>query len=78
MHFVCYGNFDGVNHADRQSSRYSTRTYERYLKNVNTWEFQPSNVAAQFGELSNLVELGLPGMTGYSTYIENIYMTGHI
>jgi len=78
MHFVCYGNFDGVNHADRQSSRYSTRTYERYLKNVNTWEFQASNVAAQFGELSNLADLGLPGMSGYSTYIENIYMTGRI
>lgn len=78
MHFVCYGNFDNEHHADRQNSRYSTRTYERYLKNVNTWEFQASNVAAQFGDLSNLTELGLPGMTGYSTYIENIYMTGHI
>lgn len=78
MHFVCYGNFDSVNHVDRQASRYSTLTYERYLKGVNTWEFSAYNVAAQFGDLSNLATLGLTGMTGYSSYIENLYMTGHI
>lgn len=78
MHFVAYGNFDGTNHADRQTSRYSTRTYERYLKDVNTWEFSAANVAAQFGDLSNLATLGLTGMTGYSSYINNLYMTGHV
>lgn len=78
MHFVAYGNFDGTNHADRQTSRYSTRTYERYLKDVNTWEFSAANVAAQFGDLSNLAALGLTGMTGYSSYINNLYMTGHV
>lgn len=74
MHFVCYGNF---NNTDRQSSRYSTLTYERFLKNVTTWEFSASNLAAQFGDLSNLKVHGLE-MTGYSAYLNNIYMTGTI
>ncbi len=74
MHFVSYGNFSDE---DRQSSRYSTLTYERYLTGVNTWEFQASNVAAQFGDLSNLSVFGL-SMTGYSAYLNNIYMSGAI
>lgn len=74
MHFVAYGNFSNTS---RQTSRYSTRTYERYLKAVTTWEFSTYNVAAQFGDLSNLSEFGLD-MTGYSAYLENIYMSGHI
>lgn len=74
MKFVAYGNFSNT---DRQKSRYSTRTYERYLTGVNTWEFQQSNVAAQFGDLSNLSEFGL-NMTGYSAYLNNIYMSGVI
>lgn len=75
MHFVGYGNFTDP---DRQVSRYSTRTYERFLKGVNTWEFSSSNIAAQFGDLSNLSVLGLEGMTGYSAYLNNIYMSGTI
>lgn len=74
MHFVCYGNFSNT---QRQSSRYSTLTYERFLKNVTTWEFSASNLAAQFGDLSNLEVHGLK-MTGYSAYLNNIYMTGTI
>ena len=74
MHFVCYGNFSNT---QRQSSRYSTLTYERFLKNVTTWEFSASNLAAQFGDLSNLKVHGLK-MTGYSAYLNNIYMTGTI
>lgn len=74
MHFVCYGNFS---HADRQQSRYSTLTYERYLTEVNTWEFGESNIAAQFGDLSNLSVFGLK-MDGYSAYLKNIYMSGTI
>ena len=74
MHFVCYGNFSNT---QRQSSRYSTLTYERFLKNVTTWEFGASNLAAQFGDLSNLEVHGLK-MTGYSAYLNNIYMTGTI
>lgn len=74
MHFVCYGNFSNV---DRQQSRYSTLTYERYLTEVNTWEFSESNIAAQFGDLSNLSVFGLK-MDGYSAYLKNIYMSGTI
>lgn len=74
MHFVCYGNF---NNKDRQSSRYSTLTYERLLRDVNTWEFQSYNIAMQTGDLSNLNTFGLD-MTGYSIYADNIYMSGTI
>lgn len=74
MHFVCYGNFTNP---DRQSSRYSTLTYERYLYKVNTWEFGAINIAAQFGDLSNLRVYDLD-MTDYSAYLNNIYMTGRL
>ena len=74
MHFVGYGNFSNK---DRQTSRYSTRTYERYLQNVNDWEFTAANIAAQFGDLSNLSAFGMD-MAGYSAYLNNIYKTGRI
>ena len=74
MHFVGYGNFTD---STRQSSRYSTLTYERYLTGVKTWEFSKSMVAAQFGDLSNLNVFGL-SMAGYSAYLDNIYMSGTI
>lgn len=74
MHFVGYGNFSDKN---RQTARYSTRTYERYLQNVNDWEFGIANIAAQFGDLSNLSAFGMD-MTGYSAYLNNIYMIGTI
>ena len=74
MHFVAYGNFTDKT---RQSSRYSTLTYERYLKDVNDWTFTEDNIAAQFGDLSNLSIFGL-NMTGYSAYLNNIYMSGTI
>ncbi len=74
MHFVGYGNFTDKS---RQTSRYSTRTYERYLKGVNDWEFTADNIGAQFGDLSNLSVFGMH-MTGYSAYLNNIYMTGVI
>lgn len=74
MHFVGYGNFTDPT---RQTSRYSTRTYERYLKDVNDWEFTSSMIAAQFGDLTNLSVLGLQ-MEGYSAYLNNIYMSGTI
>ena len=75
MHFVGYGNFSN---SDRQKSRYSTRTYERFLTGVNTWEFSSSMIAAQFGDLTNLSVLGFEGMSGYSAYLNNIYMSGTI
>lgn len=74
MHFVGYGNFTDT---ARQTSRYSTRTYERYLKDVSNWEFTSANIAAQFGDLSNLSVYGL-AMSGYSAYLHNIYMSGTI
>lgn len=74
MHFVAYGNFSDVT---RQTSRYSTLTYERYLYNVNTWEFGINNIGAQFGDLSNLDAFDLD-MEGYSAYLKNIYFTGRI
>lgn len=74
MHFVVYGSFTDK---DRQQSRYSTLTYERYLKDVNDWEFTKHNIGAQFGDLSNLSVFGL-NMTGYSAYLNNIYMSGVI
>lgn len=73
-HFPVYGNFSNP---ERQSSSYSTRTYTRFLRNVSDWEFSAYNVAAQFGDPSNLSAFGLD-MTGYSAYLDNIYMTGRI
>lgn len=77
MHFVGYGNFDTVHHPERQTSRYSTRTYERFLRHVNDWEIRAENIAAQFGDLSNLSVFGM-NMEGYSAYLNNIYMSGVI
>lgn len=74
MTFVGYGSFS--NEA-RQTSRYETRTYQRYLKGVSDWEFISSNIAAQYGDLSNLSVFGID-MKGYSAYLNNIYMSGVI
>lgn len=59
----------------RRTSRYETRTYQRYLRGVSDWEFTAENIAAQFGDLSNLSVFGL-AMSGYSAYLDNIYMQG--
>lgn len=72
MKFVAYGSFTD---ASRRTSRYSTRTYQRYLRGVSDWEFTAENIAAQFGDLSNLSVFGLV-MSGYSAYLDNIYMQG--
>lgn len=74
MTFVAYGSFTNP---DRQSSRYSTRTYQRYLRNVSDWEFTAGNIAAQFGDLTNLSVFGIQ-MSGYSAYLDNIYLQGMI
>lgn len=74
MTFVAYGSF--TNPA-RQSSRYSTRTYQRYLRNVSDWEFTAENIAAQFGDLTNLSVFRIQ-MSGYSAYLDNIYLQGMI
>jgi hypothetical protein len=74
MHFVVYGNFSDKT---RQSGRYSTRTYERFLVDVNDWEFTGAMVARQDGDLRNLSIFGI-NMDGYSSYLNNIYMVGTI
>lgn len=74
MTFVGYGSFTDDN---RRTSRYETRTYQRYLRGVSDWEFTADNVAAQFGDLSNLSIFGI-SMSGYSAYLNNIYMSGVI
>lgn len=74
MTFVGYGSFSNE---DRQTSRYETRTYQRYLTGVSDWEFTASNIAAQYGDLSNLSVFGIE-MRGYSAYLNNIYMSGVI
>lgn len=74
MTFVAYGSFTN---SARQSSRYSTRTYQRYLRNVSDWEFTAENIAAQFGDLTNLSVFGIQ-MSGYSAYLDNIYLQGMI
>ncbi|EJW89743.1 hypothetical protein EVA_22150, partial [gut metagenome] len=51
MHFAVYGN---PARTERQQSRYSTLTYERYLKGVKDWRFDSTHIRAQFGDLSNL------------------------
>lgn len=82
MHFVGYGNNakkeDGTwKYPERQTSRYSTRTYERYLHNVNSWEIGSGNIGAQFGDMTNLSIFGI-NMQGYSEYLDNVYMRGRI
>lgn len=74
MTFVAYGSFTNT---ARRSSRYSTRTYQRYLRNISDWEFTAENIAAQFGDLTNLSVFGIQ-MSGYSAYLDNIYLQGMI
>ena len=74
MNIVAFGN---TTDTSRQTSRYSTRTYERYLVGMNDWRIRLRNIAAQFGDLSNLSAHGL-NMRGYSAYLKNIYLQGYI
>jgi hypothetical protein len=74
MNFASYGNFTDK---DRQMSYYEAPSYRRQLRDVNTWEFSASNIAMQFGDLSNLSVYGLD-MTGYSAFMNNLYVSGTI
>lgn len=71
MEFIVLCNPEDTN---RQSCRYSTPRYERYIENLTSWEIMPQNVAAQFGDLSNLGQ----DMTGYSAYLNNLYISGRM
>lgn len=76
MKFVVYGNFTDPN---RRSSAYATRTYKRYLKDVNTWQIDWTNIASQFGLLDGLNIPGGPNdgnLIGDGAYLTNVYMTG--
>ena len=75
MHFVCYGNRTDT---ARQSSRYSTLTYERFLTGVSDWEFTSKQIRMQVGDLSAFSPV--PGMdfSGYSVYANSIYLDGHL
>lgn len=75
MNFAAFGN---TTNPDRQTSSYETRTYQRYLIDMNDWEITVMNVAAQYGDLSNLNSLGLPPMSGYSVYLKNVYFSGNL
>lgn len=75
MHFVAYGNFTD---ADRQGSAYATTNYYRFLKNVDDWDITAKNIAMQFGDLTNLKTEYDIDMTGYSAYLQNVYLTGLI
>ena len=74
MNIVAFGN---TTNTTRQTSRYVTRTYERYLVGMNDWRITLKNIAAQFGDLTNLSAHGL-NMNGYSAYLKNIYLQGYI
>lgn len=74
MNIVAFGN---TTDTTRQTSRYVTRTYERYLVGMNDWRIKIKNIAAQFGDLTNLLAHGF-NMKGYSAYLKNIYLQGYI
>lgn len=74
MQFVAFGN---TADPSRRSSRYETRTYLRFLTGMDDWTIRTENIAAQFGDLSNLLAHGLE-MSGYSAYLKNIYLTGFL
>ena len=78
MKFAVYGNFTDKT---RRSSAYATRTYKRYLKDVNTWALNYTNIASQFGNLNGLTIPGAPNngqLQGDGAYLTNVYMTGSI
>lgn len=74
MQFVAFGN---TTDPSRRSSRYETRTYLRFLTGMDDWTIRTENIAAQFGDLSNLTAHGLD-MVGYSAYLKSIYLTGFL
>lgn len=74
MTFVAYGSFTNP---ERQTSRYSTRTYTRFLRRVSDWEFSLDNIGAQFGDLGNV---SIPGrdLGTYAAYLDNVFVRDRI
>ncbi len=75
MKFAVYGN---ATDKSRQASAYATRTYQRYLVGVNTWEIDPNrNISAQYGDVEGLTINGYT-MHGTGSYQSNGYFAGYI
>lgn len=75
MKYAVYGN---PTIKERQHSSYSTRTYIRFLRNVNTWEIYPDkNISSQWGDLSDLTINGESLKDG-SIYLNNVYFGGNV
>lgn len=73
MKFSVYGNEIDPS---RRASAYSTRTYKRYLNNVDTWEIDPDkHIYAQYGDLTGLT-IGGVEMKGYGSFQSNAYFRG--
>lgn len=79
MKFAGYGNFTNKT---RQASTCITKSYIQFLRGVDDWEYTFKNIAMQMGELDGLYESykdeGCPDLSGYSAYLNNIYMAGHL
>lgn len=76
MHFAAFGN---TTKKHRQSSVFETRSYQRFLIDMNTWENDMKNIAAQFGDMTNLNTFETGDLyQGYSAYLNNIYLSGSI
>ena len=64
MKFAVYGH---PTNKSRQASAYATRTYKRYLNNVDTWVIEPDrHIYAQYGDLNGLQIDGVT-MQGYGS-----------
>lgn len=74
MKFAVYGNPVDKN---RQASAYHTRTYTRYLRDVNTWKIEAKHISMQLGDLSNLIINGESLAEG-SVYLNNVYFGGNV
>lgn len=73
MKFAVYGH---PTDKSRQASAYATRTYKRYLNNVDTWVIDPDrHIYAQYGELNGLQINGVK-MQGYGSFQSNAYFRG--
>lgn len=73
MKFAVYGH---PTDTTRQASAYATRTYKRYLNNVNTWVISPDDhIYAQYGDLNGLQINGVT-MQGYGSFQSNAYFRG--
>jgi hypothetical protein len=71
------GNFSKVERQSLNISGIFPKPYLRIMHDVNYWEFSSSMIGCQFGNMENLAILGI-NMTGYSAYLNNIYMNGTI